>query len=235
MRTLPGGDPIGTLRLAARSESPTSLDVMDFFKEWLAELGIKAEVQTFESSKLTGVILDGNFDAFEWGWYVEPDPDSMLSYLTCGQLGNWSDSWYCNKEYDTLYAQQHTEIDRAARAEIVKRMQEILFRDSPYLVTAYNTIGEAVRSDRFACLRPQPDPGGIWLFQYGVYNYLNMRPAAEAGDCGGQAGVTKATKAAADNNVGNGVLIGGGVALLALLGVGGLVLARRRGAAGDRE
>ena len=235
LRTLPSGEPIGTLRLAARSESPTSLSVMDFFKEWLGELGIEAEVQTFESSKLTGVILDGDFDMFEWGWYVEPDPDSMLSYMTCGQRGNWSDSWYCNEEYDALYAQQHTEIDHAKRTEIVKQMQEILFRDSPYLVTAYNTIGEAVRSDRFACLRPQPDPGGIWLFQYGVYNYLNMRPVSEAADCAGQEGVTKATKAAADKGVGSGFLIGGGVVLLALLGVGGFVMARRRGTAGDRE
>ena len=27
-----------------------------------------------ESNKLTNVILDGEYDAFEWGWYVEPDP-----------------------------------------------------------------------------------------------------------------------------------------------------------------
>ena len=59
-------------------------------------------------------------------------------------------------------------------------MQEILYRDSPYLVTAYSSIGEAVRSDRFACLVPQPNPGGIWLEQYGVYNYIHMKPAAEA-------------------------------------------------------
>ena len=86
-RTLPDGDPIGTIRLAARSDSQTSVDVMDYFKEWLGELGIDAEVQAYESSKLTDVILEGEFDAFEWGWYVEPDPDSMLSYMTCGQRG----------------------------------------------------------------------------------------------------------------------------------------------------
>ena len=47
-------------------------------------------------------------------------------------------------------------------------MQEILYLDAPYLVTAYGATGEAFRSDRWACFRPQPDPGGIWLFQYGV-------------------------------------------------------------------
>ena len=108
--------------------------------------------------------------------------------MTCGQLGSWSDSWYCNEEYDALYEQQQAEIDPAHRAEQVKQMQEIIYADAPYLVTAYSSIGEAFRSDRFACLRPQPDPGGVWLFQYGIYNYLNMRPADEAGDCGGVEG-----------------------------------------------
>ncbi|MEI2810926.1 MAG: ABC transporter substrate-binding protein [Nocardioides sp.] len=239
LRTMPDGSALGTLRLYARSESKTSLGVMNFFQEWLGELGIDAEVRSFESSKLTDLILEGNFDAFEWGWYVEPDPDSMLSYMTCGQLGNWSDSWYCNEEYDALYDAQHAELDDAARVEQVRQMQAMLFEDSPYLVTSYNTIGEAVRSDRFACLRPQPDPGGIWLMQYGVYNYLNMRPAAEAGDCDGQAGVTKAsgdTKAAdGDSGGGNGVLIGGGILLAVAAAAGGYLASRRRSGAEDRE
>ena len=158
---------------------------MQFFQEWLADVDIDSEVETYESSKLTDVILEGDFDTFEWGWYVEPDPDSMLTYLTCDQLGGWSDSWYCNDEYDDLYQQQHVELDDAARAEIVKKMQDLLYRDAPYLVTAYSSIGEAFRSDRFACFQPQPDPGGIWLLQYGVANYLNLRPAADAGDCDG--------------------------------------------------
>ena len=184
----------------------------------------------YESSKLTDVILEGNFDAFEWGWYVEPDPDSMLSYMTCGQLGNWSDSWYCNEEYDALYEQQHVEIDQDDAAEMVKQMQQILYEDSPYLVTAYSTIGEAFRSDRFACFQPQPDPGGIWLVQYGVHNYLNMRPAAEAGDCDATS-ARRRPKASAprDDGISTGVMIGVGVARASWSSlVGGVVMMRRR-------
>ena len=44
-------------------------------------------------------------------------------------------------------------------------------------MTAYSAIGEAVRSDRFACFVPQPNPGGVWLEQYGVYNYIHIKPA----------------------------------------------------------
>ncbi len=234
-RQTPDGKPIGSLRLMARADSETSLKVLTFFSEWLAELGIDSKVRSVEEGKLTEVILDGDFDVFEWGWYVEPDPDSMLSYLTCGQLGNWSDSWYCDKGYDALYDQQHAETDDAARIEQVKQMQQIVFEDSPYLVTVYNTIGEAFRSDRFACLRPQPDPGGIYIIQYGVYNYLNMRPAADAGDCGGESGVSQASAAVADSGPSTGLLAGLGVAAVAALAAVGFVMARRRSSTGDRE
>ena len=234
-RTLPDGKPIGTLRLAARSDSPSSLDTMNYVKEWLGDIGIDAKVETYESSKLTSVILDGDFDVFQWGWFVEPDPASMLSYLTCDQRGNWSDSWYCNPAYDKLNEAQATEMDHAKRVEIVKQMQQILYQDSPYLVTAYSTIGEAVRSDKFACFQPQPDPGGIWLFQYGAHNYLSVRPASEAGDCDGVTTAIGAKKAAADKGASSTfVMVAVGAAVVAA-GVGGVVMLRRRSTVAERE
>ena len=236
-RTMPDGSPIGTLRLYARSDSTgdISLNTMNYFKEWLGDLGIDSEVTAMQSNKLTDVILEGTFDAFQWGWYVEPDPNSMLSYMTTSQLGNWSDSWYSDPTYDKLYDEQQVELDHDKRVELVKEMQKQLYEDSPYLVTAYNTIGEAFRSDRFACLVQQPNPGGIWLFQYGVYNYIHMKPASQAGDCGGDAGATKATSAAADDSVSTGMLVGLGAAAVVVIGAGGFFLLRRRATEADRE
>ena len=182
---MPDGQPIGTLRLFARSENKTSVDTMDFFKEWLGELGIDSEVTAMESNKLTNVILDGEFDAFQWGWYVEPDPDSMLSYMTCDQRGGWSDSWYCNEEYDELYEQQNGEHRRrrAGRDRQADAGDPLRGLALPRDGVHHHRRGR--RSDRFACFQPQPDPGGIWLFQYGAHNYLELRPADEAGDCDG--------------------------------------------------
>jgi peptide/nickel transport system substrate-binding protein len=241
LRTMPDGKPIGTLRLDARSDSTTSLNAMDYFKSWLSQLGIKAQVSTPSSNQLTDIILKGNFDAFYWGWFVEPDPDSMLSYMTCGQRTGWSDSWFCNKQYDTLYREQHVQTDPAKRAAEVKQMQQILYEQSPYLVTAYDTVGEAVRSDHFACFVPQPNPGGIWLEQYGVYNYIHMKPAAQAGNCGSATGgghlkeAVSAKKSGASTSIGMPFILGGaglvGVVLVALA----VMAVRRRITAGDRE
>ena len=154
---------------------------MDFFQEWLGDLGIDSEVTAMDSSTLTDVILDGNFDIFQWGWYVEPDPDSMLSYFTCDQRGGLVGLVVLQRGVRRAVRRSSTaRSTRPSAAEIVKQMQEILYQDAPYLVTAYTPIGEAVRSDRFACFQPQPDPGGVWLFQYGVHNYTHA-PAGRRG------------------------------------------------------
>ncbi len=147
------------------------------------------------------------------------------------------------EEFDELYRSQNAEADDAKRIETIKQMQEIIFRDSPYLVTAYNTIGEAFRNDRFACFQPQPDPGGILLFQYGVHNYLNIRPTSEAGDCDGVStalgadGVSASAGGGSDSDEGSNtaVLIVGGIVLGALVvGLGFWALLRRSSVA-DRE
>ncbi|HYJ67055.1 MAG TPA: ABC transporter substrate-binding protein [Nocardioidaceae bacterium] len=235
-RTMPDGSPIGTLRLLARTDSQydASLKTMTYFKEWLADIGIDSEVTAMESGKLTNVILDGEFDAFQWGWYVEPDPDSMLSYMTCGQLGSWSDSWYCNDEYDQLYNQQHSELDEATRAETVKRMQEILFRDSPYLVTIDNKYGEAYRCDRFEGFVPQPGSDGVLLFQYGVNSYLNIYPTTECGQSSDDAQSAGAATATTDDGISTATIIGVGVAVLAVVGGAGAVIAYRKSTADKR-
>jgi peptide/nickel transport system substrate-binding protein len=240
LRRMPDGKPIGALRLFARSSAKDSIDTMDFFKEWLSDLGIQSKVTAMDTSKLGDVILSGEYDAFQWDWYVEPDPDSILSDMTCDQRGGSSDSWYCDKTYDAMYKQQNGEMDQAKRVALVKKMQQKLYTDSPYLVTAYTTTGEAVRSDRFACFQPQPDPGGVWLVQYGAHNYSSLRPADKAGDCDGVTSALGASASAAGTSSDSGgpstgLLVAGGV-LVVVLVAGGVVLAmRRRTTVGERE
>ncbi len=219
-RTMPDGSPIGTLRLFARSESPTSIQTMKFMQEWLAALGIDSKITTLESGKLTNVILSGDYDMFQWGWYVEPDPDSMLSYFTCAQRGNWSDSWYCNPAYDRLYSQQHAALDQATREAEVKKMQKILYHDAPYLLTDYTQIGEAYRSDRWHGFVPQPNPGGVLLFQYGVRNYIGIQPGP-APSTDGSSNATAANGSSAVGNIQSGKVLGIIAGALLLFAAGG--------------
>jgi len=244
-RTMPDGSPIGTLRLFARSEEKSSVDTMNLFQGWLGQLGIDAEITPMDSSALGDKILDGDYDIFQWDWYVEPDPDGILADFTCDQLGNLNDSWYCDQGYDALYAEQAGETDKDKRVEIVKQMQQQLYEDTPYIVTAETGVGEAVRTDRWACFEPQPDPGGVWLIQYGGHNYPLLRPASEAGDCDGtptalgavkvsKDGTPSAAPAASDSggNTMGGFLAGVASTLVVVAGFWGL---QRRRTVDDRE
>ena len=80
-----------------------------------------------------------NFDLAMWDWVPLIDPDFMLSVVTCDQYNGWSDSGYCNKAYDAMYAKQGTTLDQKQRRLIVYRMQEKLARDRPYIFLNYES------------------------------------------------------------------------------------------------
>ncbi|MGH2595386.1 MAG: hypothetical protein ACRDH7_05435, partial [Actinomycetota bacterium] len=82
-----------------------------------------------------------------WNWTPPIDPDFILSVVTCGSFGDWSDSGYCNKAYDALYAKQGRTVDPAARLKIVDQMQQIVYDDRPYIVLVNNDTIDAWSKD----------------------------------------------------------------------------------------
>ena len=233
-----------SFRLFARSDSDNSVKSVEFIKGYLAAVGIETEVKAVSSDALTEIIGQGNFDMFEWGWVVEPDPNYQLSTFTCANrsykdgdsiLANLSDSFYCNEEYDALFDQQSLETDSAKRTELVKQMQQKLYDDAPYIVTYYYDNLEAYRSDRFTGFVPQPTPNGSLLFQYGTWSYENVKPvSAESPSASGSAAPGDGgSSTSSSSNLP--LIIGGVVALLAVLGVGVALGRRGRGPSDDEE
>ena len=166
---MPDGGRKLKFRLLGRCNSPTSKQTVQFVTGWLKDIGIDYKTKIVSDDALTEIIGQGKFDMFEWGWVVEPDPNYQLSTFTCASrsykdggsiYANLSDSFFCDKEYDALYAKQSEQIDPAERAETVKEMQKILYEQAPYVVTAYYDNLEAYRSDRFTGFKPQPEPTG---------------------------------------------------------------------------
>ena len=235
IRTMPdGSDPL-VYKLYARSNSETSQTTIKFLQGWLEDIGIDSTAETVSEGRLYEIAGAGTFDMYEWGWVVEPDPDYQLSTFTCGQFSyeddgtiyaGLNDSFYCNEEYDDLYRQQSTETDREARTEIVQQMQLMAYDANAYIVTEYYDYLQAYNSDRFTGFVPQPDPDGAILFQYGVFSYLNIAPPTSDTAAGGDD--------SSDSGVSTGLVVAGGVGVLAVAGLG-LAAARRRGARGDVE
>ncbi|WP_405150586.1 ABC transporter substrate-binding protein [Sphaerisporangium sp. NBC_01403] len=223
-----------SLRLFTRQESQESQNTGEFVKGWLKDVGIDVQVKVVSEDALTEIIGRGEFDMFEWGWVVEPDPDYQLSVFTCGKrsykdgtavYADLSDSFYCDPAYDKLYDAQSGETDPAKRAELVKRMQQMVYDDAAYAVTYYYDDNIAYRSDRWTGFVPQPDPDGSILFQYGTYSYLNIQPVTAAAQKSGTS----------SGGSGTGLLVGIGAAVVLLGGGTALLVSRRRRAAGADE
>ncbi len=243
IRRMPDGTHPLKFRFFARSESKPSQTTMQFIKEWFAEVGVEIIPKTISEDQLTEAVTTGNFDMFEWGWVVEPDPDFQLSVFTCDQRSykeggqiqaGLSDGFYCNPAYDKLYAEQKTQIDPAQRADTVKAMQKILYDDVPYLLEYYYDDLQAYRSDRIAGVVNQPEPDGVIAFQYGTYTYRNVMTKADYDALHSKN--ASATGTAADSGGSStGLLVGGLAALVVLAGGGFLLLRRNRQTAADRE
>jgi len=162
-----------SLRLYWGSDSPTYNADAPFIQAWLSAIGIKVAVTAMSTSTLTQDIGNGQYDMFIWGWGVEPNPDFQLSVFTCAQRSagsppnytpGWSDSFFCNKQYDTLYLAQKS-LGGVARENVVKQMQQILYANEPYALLTYDNDPQAYRSDLFTGFAPQPDArNGLMLF-----------------------------------------------------------------------
>jgi peptide/nickel transport system substrate-binding protein len=184
-------------RYFVRPSEQTSVDASPFVSEWLEEIGIRTEVISVASGRLTDIINAGEYELSSWGWIPDPDPAPILSYFTCDQrppdgstYGN-NDAYYCNPEYDELYEQQLGETDPEARWEIVHEMQRIFYEDAAYAVMWYEPIFSAWRSDRFEGFVPQPQPEGDPLEGWGGISevWLSLRPVS--GGAGGAATETR--------------------------------------------
>jgi len=106
-----------------------------------------------------------NFDLALWDWTALIDPDFMLSVTTCAQYGGWSDSGYCDKNYDALYSQQQLTPNQTARRALVWKMQKYLYDKRPYIWLANDDSVAAV----------SPKWAGFVNTPQGPFNELSIR------------------------------------------------------------
>ena len=160
------GKPID-LRLITRDESTQEQQEGKFIAGWFRDVGVKVTLSVMDSSTLSSTILNEekgvltpDYDMFLWGWYLDYDPGSMLSYFTKAQIGNWSDCFWTDAEYEKLFKQQSIELDPNKRKVMIDRMQQILYEQSPYIVTDYQPDFEAYNTAKWKGYIHIPSPNG---------------------------------------------------------------------------
>ena len=92
-------------------------------------------------------------------------------------------------EYDRLFEEQTTTVDPQARRQIIWRMQQIVHRDSPYVVLCYPQQLEAYDVSKWAGWVQAPaNGGGVVLNQFNIDSYVFAHPVATATSSGENGG-----------------------------------------------
>ena len=226
-----------------------------FIAEWYGQLGVKVTTQVLSSATLTEKIYPpeggegytADYDIELWGWSGGIDPNGLLQIFRCDQIGNSSDSQYCNPAFDKMYDDQLVAPTADARKTILAEMQNLIYDEAVYDILYYDSNTEAYRTDRFAGWQNQPTENGVPFFTYSTLQYtkltdasLEPTPAPSAAAPSGSPGASAVAATPAPSGTttpptsdagSTGPLLAGLAALVAVVAVGLVWYSRRRTAA----
>ncbi|GLX48894.1 ABC transporter substrate-binding protein [Streptomyces hygroscopicus subsp. hygroscopicus] len=214
-------------RLGIHSDDDADAKVSTYLAGWFKEIGVKVDIQSMSSSKLNADLAKGDWDILMDSWSTGPDPTYLLGIQTCAALpdskgeGGSTDSFFCDKDYDDLFLRQQSAFDDKQRADLLRRMQAILYKANENIMI-YNANGlAAYRTDRVnGIVAGKADSTGAFPAQNSFDQYLDATPAKASSSSSGS---------------GSGTVIGVSVTVVVVLAAGGVFLARRRSSSDDRE
>jgi peptide/nickel transport system substrate-binding protein len=164
-----------TFRLNFPDDSDTAPREAEQLQDTWSQAGVQVQIQGFDADTLTSLCCPGfDFDVIIWSWYTDIDAGGLLAVATCAEIpSGFSETGYCNPEYDALFEAQATELDRDTRIDQIHQMQQILMDDVPYLVPYYFVSIQAWRTDTFTgWIEGSPtlgleDPGQLTILRPG--------------------------------------------------------------------
>lgn len=173
-----------TLRLYASASPPRGRRIARIIAGDLRALGIGVRLSVMPESALRrrlsrtmDFMPDPDADLFVGDWVGDRDPSFILSVLTSGQIGGWSDTGWSDPQYDRLYSEQAATLGPSERKSIVEEMQRIVYEQSPYIVIAYPEALEAIDTGRWRGWVQAPSGTGSALASVdNVDSYLHVRP-----------------------------------------------------------
>jgi peptide/nickel transport system substrate-binding protein len=153
----PGGNLV--FRFHYADDIDTAPREAELLKDMWNAIGVDITIQGLDPDTLTSICCPTfDYDIMLWGWGSDPDPQFLLGVTLCDEIGTgFSETGYCNPEYDELYYAQAVETDEATRVGMIHEMQRILIEDVPYIIPYYQQFVQAYRTDRFTGW-PTSDP-----------------------------------------------------------------------------
>ena len=186
------GKPI-ELRLWVPSSRLDAQGVGRLLCVWLRAIGLKIDYAVMDGGAIMDKMYATNkagqfapdYDMFLWDWFTDVDPGNIFTVFTTSQINNWSDCAWSDPEYDKLYLQQQTTIDPQKRLQIIYRMEQILYEQSPYIVLTYPQRLEAYNVAKWDGWVRSPEGKGAVIMADTIDSYLFVHPASATTSSGG--------------------------------------------------
>jgi peptide/nickel transport system substrate-binding protein len=140
------GDKIRPIILLSKPQAsdPSLFQAAQLAAQQWRKLGLTVQVQVISSSDQSSTVWNkrDKWDMTTWEMVGRPersDPDELVySLFNSGLATNGYDFvGYVNPEYDTLAQAQRQELDRTKRQGLVKKAQEVIGKDVPYIYLVY--------------------------------------------------------------------------------------------------
>jgi peptide/nickel transport system substrate-binding protein len=178
------GKPID-LRLYADSSSTEQQSEAKLIAGELQRVGVKVRLSMLASGSLSddvwnyvGSTYAPDFDLYVWNWDGYFDPGQTLASFTTNQIGGWNEPCWSNAEYDKLCAQQAVTTDTTARQQLIWRMQQIMYEQSPEIVLTYPRYLQAYNSAKWTGWTRILNGTGPAFYVTMPDTYLNLRLAS---------------------------------------------------------
>jgi len=214
-----------SFRLGTHSDSAQDAQVAEYFVPWMKNIGIKISLEPMSFSLLNENLAKADWDMLFDRWGPGPNPTYLLSTQTCGTLpdddgqnGN-TDSFYCNPEFDKLFALQSTQVDAQKRMDTIHQMLQILYTDGNNLILFYaNALSGVTTNQTKNYMIGTADSAGNYPPQS---IFLSWRSAEPVGGAGSSTNVW--------------LIIGIIVAVVVVVGGAGTVLVLRKRSTADAK
>ncbi|SEJ68361.1 peptide/nickel transport system substrate-binding protein [Bhargavaea ginsengi] len=124
-----------------RPYMPDGAKVAEVIQKNLADIGVIAEIVSYEWATYLEKASKGEADAFLLGWTGDNgDADNFIYALLDGDnIGSNNYTYYDNAELHEILIQAQTEVDEDTRNELYAKAQEIIHDDAPWVPLAHST------------------------------------------------------------------------------------------------
>ncbi len=198
------GKPI-TLRLWTTSDFAEGQIEAKLIAGWFDKLGLKINLAVLDEGaflarmfNFKGATFAPDFDLGLSDWAGYGDPGETLTSFTTAQIGGTNEPAWSNAAFDKLNVQQSAALDPTTRRNLIWKMQQIFYEQSPQIVLVYPKYLQAYDTSRWTGWTPMfHGRGPAFVTTATVDSYVNLKPVtATASSGGGARGATIAIAAA---------------------------------------